>query len=478
MTIMMIKTPRLNSIAARIAVAIVAALVLGVVLEIALAVAVSYVRHGNERSHIVVVSRSHLGIFDLRRNVLILSGKIATIARVLASAPEAERPAIIAALTEPTVRIAVEAEPFAHIDERDDDRFSFLGRLIQLQFGEPSPSLRVTERRLQADDLEATENAHSDPTLVGTLVEIALPDGRWLAITLSDFVEPPGRLPTWPLLLIPLLVLAGLLAVVTARWLAAPIRDFAYAAERLGVDITAPPLAERGPHELRTAIRAFNLMQERLRRFLQDRTQMLAAISHDLRTPLARMRLRAEFVEDREQQRKMFGELKSMNAMIDTTLAFARDDARQEPRRLVDLSVLVEDLCEDVADAGGKVSYSGPRSIDVICRPLAICRAVANLIDNAIKYGSSARVRVVREFERIVIVIEDDGPGIPEEEQEKVFAPFYRLDPSRDPQKAGVGLGLSVARTIVREHGGDITFVNLNGGLSVRLELPASRHDY
>jgi signal transduction histidine kinase len=216
------------------------------------------------------------------------------------------------------------------------------------------------------------------------------------------------------------------------------------------------------------------LMQERLRRFLNDRTQMLAAISHDLRAPLARLRLRAEFVEDTEQQRKMFGDLQAMNAMIDTTLAFAADDARQEPRRLVDLGVLVEDVCEDATDAGGSVSCAGSRGIEISCRPSTIRRAVTNLIDNAVKYAGAARVRIVREQSRIVIVIDDDGPGIPAEEQEKVFAPFYRLDPARDPEKAGVGLGLSVARTIARQHGGDVTLANRDdGGLSVRLELPA-----
>jgi signal transduction histidine kinase len=275
-------------------------------------------------------------------------------------------------------------------------------------------------------------------------------------------------------LLSPLVVLAGLLSVWTARRLAAPIRDFAQAAERLGVDMTAPPLAERGPHELRTAIRAFNLMQQRLRRFLEDRTQMLAAISHDLRAPLARLRLRAELVEDDEQQRRMFSDLNVMNAMIDTTLAFAHDDARQDPRRLVDLSVLVADVCEDIADVGGKACYLGPRGIDVTCRPSAIRRAVTNLVDNAVNHAGSARVQIVREAKRVVILIEDDGPGIAAEQQEKVFAPFYRLDPSRDPDKGGVGLGLSVARTIAREHGGDVTLANGDdGGLRVRVELPA-----
>jgi signal transduction histidine kinase len=224
---------------------------------------------------------------------------------------------------------------------------------------------------------------------------------------------------------------------------------------------------------LRATIEAFNRMQDRLRRFLDDRTQMLAAISHDLRAPLARLRLRAELIADGEQQRKMFDDLEAMNAMIDSTLAFARDDARQEPRRLVDLGVLVGDVCEDAADAGGEVSYAGPRGVDVSCRPTLVRRAVANLIDNAIKYGHAAEVQIVREIDRVVIVVDDEGPGIPPEENEKVFAPFYRLESARDPGKAGVGLGLSVARTVAREHGGDVRLRNRDkGGLSALIELP------
>jgi len=160
--------------------------------------------------------------------------------------------------------------------------------------------------------------------------------------------------------------------------------------------------------------------------------------------------------------------------MIESTLAFARDEARQEPRRLVDLGVLVGDVCEDIADAGSKVSYAGRRGIDVPCRPTLVRRAVANLIDNAVKYGGGARVGIVHDGDRVLIVVDDDGPGIPPEEQERVFAPFYRREPARDPAKAGVGLGLSITRTVVREHGGDVRLTNReSGGLSALIELPA-----
>jgi signal transduction histidine kinase len=270
-----------------------------------------------------------------------------------------------------------------------------------------------------------------------------------------------------------LLLFIAITSAWAARRLAAPITEFGRAAQRLGVDSDAPPLVERGPSELRGAMRAFNQMQQRLRRFIEDRTQMLAAMSHDLKTPLTRLRLRAEFVQDEEQQRKMLADLDAMSAMIDSTLTFARDDSQREPGMLVDLGALVENVCENAIDAGGKVSVAAPRGLNVTCRPAAVAKALANLLDNAVKYGGCARVDLSREVERVVILIDDDGPGIPAEEQENVFAPFYRLDPSRNPDSGGVGLGLAVARTIAREHGGDVTLSNRTGkGLRVRVELP------
>lgn len=473
------KTSQFNSIAARIAIAIALAILLGVVLEVGLAAGFDYFLSRadpgpNGLGIRIVASRSAILAVDPRRNAPMLSSKIATVVRVLASAPEAERSSIIEAVSEPTMQIALRAEPPAEGAGREDDRLGVLRQLIQLQLEQLQPSPRVIAHRLpDHGDLPADGVGLKATQGTAAVVEVALPDGRWLAITIADYPSEGFKWPALMLSLGLLLVVVGLVSAWTARRLAAPIRDFASAAERLGVDMIASPLAVRGPYELRTAIGAFNLMQERLRRFLEDRTQMLAAISHDLRAPLARMRLRAEFVEDEEQQRKMFGDLAAMNAMIDSTLAFARDAARQEPRTLVDLSVLVEDVCEDVADAGGAVRYLGPRGTEVRCRPAVVRRAIGNLVDNAVKYGHSVQVDVVRESGRVVIVVDDDGPGIAPEEQEKVFAPFYRLGPARDPDKGGVGLGLSVARTIAREHGGDVTLTNREGGgLSVRLELP------
>jgi signal transduction histidine kinase len=202
---------------------------------------------------------------------------------------------------------------------------------------------------------------------------------------------------------------------------------------------------------------------------------MVAAMSHDLKTPLTRLRLRAELIRNEVQRRKMLSDMDDMTAMIESTLAFVRDDAKRETPLLVDLGALVESACENAIDAGGSVEAMTRQGINVTCRPIAISRAVANLIDNALKYGGCARVALDCDGDRAVVTIDDDGPGIPEYEREKVFAPFYRLEGSRNRDTGGVGLGLAVARTAAREHGGDVTLgAAESGGLRVRLELPVS----
>jgi signal transduction histidine kinase len=480
--------PRLNTIATRFAVTIILAIILGVALEFLVIFGLAYfglhhngggdvslpgqTRQAADQRTRVIVARSAIIVFDkfrqplfvfnVGRNHQLLETKIATLMHVVASAPAPDRARIAAAITQPNLQVSIRDAPLSQLTRTTD--IDLLRQLIEYQLGSEPGSVIVGTRSTS----EEPEPDLSGDTL---LAETALQDGHWLVIAIPHYV--PIFLWRMAIALSPLFLVIGLLSAIAGRRLAAPIRHFAEAAERLGVDPKMPPLAERGPHELRTAIRAFNRMQERLRLFVDDRTQMLAAMLHDLRTPLNRLRLRAEFIEDTEQQRMMFSDLTAMNAMIDTTLAFARDDACREQRKLVDLGILVEDICEDVADAGGAACYYGPHGVNIRCRPTAISRAVANLIDNAVKYAGAARVRLFRESDRVVISIEDDGPGIPIAQQEKVFTAFYRLEPSRNIATGGVGLGLSIARTIAREHGGDITLANRDGGgLCARLELP------
>lgn len=302
-------------------------------------------------------------------------------------------------------------------------------------------------------------------------MSVRLSDQSWLNV----LVPLDGEETMWQPRLLGLLFTAVAAITLAALWAvrhaARPFATFAAAAERLGTDVTAPPLPETGPREIRSAAHAFNVMQERIRRFVEDRTQMLAAISHDLRTPLTRMRLRAEFVEDDEQRARMLADLEEMEHMIAATLAFARDDATREKRRPVDVAALVQGLAEDM-DA----TYEGPDSLVLPAGPLALKRLVANLLDNARKYGGGGRATLSETVAGVVLIVEDDGPGIPEADFERVFAPFVRLEASRNRETGGTGLGLSVARAAARAHGGDITLSNRpEGGLRVQLVLPRPR---
>ena len=257
--------------------------------------------------------------------------------------------------------------------------------------------------------------------------------------------------------------------------LARPIRTFADAADRLGRDVNVAPLPVTGSRELRRAATAFNNMQTRIQRMIDDRALMLAAIAHDLRTVLTRLRLRAEFIEDIEQQNKAAADIEEMQAMLDAGLAFARGETEVEDRRTIDLAALVRGLTEDFAKTDGPAHYSGPEHLPYRCGPNEMRRAVSNLIGNAIVYGSKAEVRLTCGAQGIAVSITDEGPGIPTNLHESVFQPFFRVENSRNRETGGTGLGLAIARTIARRHGGDIELKNGHDrGLTATLTLPSS----
>jgi signal transduction histidine kinase len=305
------------------------------------------------------------------------------------------------------------------------------------------------------------------------LVSLRLPDGSWL-----NFRAPLGELdPFWTYRFgLSMAVMIGAVFVLTALvvfHMTAPLRVFAGAAHRLGTDVHAPPLEESGPIEVRRASQAFNEMQQRIRRFVEDRTQMIAAISHDLSTPITRLRLRAEFIDDEDERRKTLADLDDMERMIDSTLAFTRDDAAQEPREIVDLAALVQSIRDNLADTGMAVAFEADGRLPYACCPTALRRALANLMENAAKYGERARVSLLDRGESLVVRIDDDGAGIPKPDLETVFQPFRRLEGSRSRETGGTGLGLTVARSIVRAHGGEIALTNRpEGGLRVEVTLP------
>jgi len=298
---------------------------------------------------------------------------------------------------------------------------------------------------------------------------------RWFnARVVLNIADPPGltAFPYWLAAVSVLLMGVALWGVSRAT---APLPVFAAAAERLGVDVNAEPLSEKGPPEVRRATRAFNTMQTRVKRYIQDRTQMLAAISHDLRTPITRLRLRAEFVDDDEQRGKMMHDLNEMEAMIAETLVFARDDAANEPASHIDVAAVVASLCSDLSFSGREVAYAGPDSFEFLTRPLAFKRAITNLVDNALKYGKTAQVTMAPAAGELRIYVDDTGPGVPPHEMDRVFQPFVRLESSRSRETGGAGLGLTIARNAIRSMGGDVELTNrAEGGLRVTVSLPVA----
>lgn len=296
---------------------------------------------------------------------------------------------------------------------------------------------------------------------------------QWLNFT----IDLPQSNPLWSMTSI-MSMLAMILAVAgfsfwVVRYLTVPLRGFARAARRLGKDVDAPPLEESGPLEIREAAAAFNEMQARLKRLIENRTQMLAAISHDLRTPITLLRLRSELVVDSEERMKMHATLDDMEKMIASTMEFASQDASEEERRKLDLTAMVASICDDMSDAGYTVSFDEPEKCLYECRPLSLQRALTNLLDNALKYGSKADVSMHCDQAHIYITIEDDGPGIPDDKLNDVFQPFFRCDESRNPETGGSGLGLSVVKSVAHAHGGEVRLSNREeGGLQAELQLP------
>jgi signal transduction histidine kinase len=252
----------------------------------------------------------------------------------------------------------------------------------------------------------------------------------------------------------------------------APLSRVAASAEQVGFNIQSPPLEEQGPAQLRRVIRALNSMQRRLQRFLLDRTSMLGAISHDLRTPLTRLRLRIENNRIVDERSKMLQDIASMEQMLNSTLSFVRGVDDTEPQETVDLVSLIQTACDTVADLGGDVRCTARQPCRYRCKPHALLRALINVIGNAVKHGGSARVALHVEVQSGIIVdVDDQGPGIPHAEKEKVFEPFYRAKTSMDDD--GMGLGLAIARSVVLGHGGSIELVDLTpSGLRVRITLP------
>ncbi|WP_174273446.1 ATP-binding protein, partial [Sphingomonas bacterium] len=301
---------------------------------------------------------------------------------------------------------------------------------------------------------------------------LRLSDGKWAVVQPAPEPFPNSwqrRVLLWFAIALAIVVPLGWLF---ARRLVKPLDRFAGAAEQLGRDPAAEIDTLDGPAEIGRAAHAFNLMQNRLRAFVDDRTAMVGAISHDLRTPLTRMRFRIEDVEAEDVREGLLEEVDEMEAMIAQVIDFIRDASAPARRERLDLNTLVDEVVEDVRLIGGDVTIERTEEAQVEVDVLGLRRLLDNLIENAVKYGDRARIRLHRVLDEAVIEVFDDGPGLPADEMERVFEPFYRSEAARNSDKAGSGLGLAVCRSIARAHGGDIRLRNSEDGFAAELRVP------
>lgn len=415
--------------------------------------------------------------------------RIAGIVNVLDELSDEQRRLILPAMNTAGLRVAIAPGPGRDpaVEEENSAATRLSGVLRSALGEEREVRIAVTSAEALPADLRGPRPRHMGSMMsqhmrfmggppfadASFLVRARLRDGQWVSIAhglpQEAFAWPAKLLLTLAVLLVSVIALS----LIAVRWVTRPLAELGRAADALGRDIRRPPLEERGPLEVRRTAQAFNTMQERLAQFLRDRAQMLAAVSHDLKTPITRLRLRAELLDDPEIKAKFVHDLDEMETMARATLDFLRDADTREAAQPVDVDALIESLQADADELGQEVVIHGSAASPFAARPLALQRCLHNLIDNAVKYGKRATVRVNDSAERLQIVVADEGPGIPEHQMPQVFEPFVRLEPSRSRETGGVGLGLSIARDIARAHGGDLVLRNrVSGGLEAVLTLP------
>ena len=419
--------------------------------------------------------------------------RIADIVKLLETLSPPERRRIVQVLSAPPILIGLD-QPALAVEGQDADtgtRAALFGAMLRrfLVDGQPvvvtvaeapaMPPGPAGKGRFKGPDMHgewipprfAAHNA-SQPGL-SFLAQVRLRDG-----TLVTFdARQSAQTASWPyrLLLSLAVLLVAVIAVslIAVRWATRPLKALADAAGELGRNINRPPLEEKGPVEVARAARAFNTMQARLAGYIRDRTRVLAAMSHDLKTPITRLRLRSEFLGDPQLKEKFTKDLDEMESMVGATLDFLRGLENREPVKPVDITALLESLQADLRETGGNVEIVGATATPYPGGPQALKRCLGNLIENAVKYGQSARVLVDDNDSRLEIRIQDQGPGLAPAELEKVFEPFYRVEGSRSRETGGTGLGLTIARGIVEAHGGQLSLRNREeGGLEVTLKLP------
>ncbi|MEM9626521.1 MAG: ATP-binding protein [Pseudomonadota bacterium] len=411
-----------------------------------------------------------------------LLGRAVSVVRLLENSPESLHQQILETASDPKLRYWLSQASAVDSDDDDRHRDRFVGRRLAELLGERARRQVRVEfeddddhhwRRWWREDDGRKAHRERRHWPFSVLVSMQLKDGRWL--NLESGLSPPGF--GWTL---PALTWLGLMAfalssvvIIMIRRITKPMAALADAAERAGRGEAIQPLPEVGPLDVRQTSAAFNDMHSRLQRFVQGRTRMLGAMSHDLRTPITTLRLRAEFIDDEEIRTKILETLDDMQRMTEATLAFVREEAAVEPTRLVDLTALIESIVSDLIDLGKDASFTPKERVVYACRPTGTKRALSNLIENAIRYGNSASVELMETDDLTIITIDDQGAGIPSGQIERMFEPFVRLDESRNEETGGIGLGLAIARSIIHSHGGDIELANRKeGGLRATVSLP------
>ncbi|MBV9330683.1 MAG: HAMP domain-containing protein, partial [Alphaproteobacteria bacterium] len=316
------------------------------------------------------------------------------------------------------------------------------------------------------------DTSSRSPRREGDGIVITTPVVR-TAQLITTYLRPSD--PTWPFEFVSAAVIAVLvtsgIAALLARNMTRPLAHLASAASLAAGGNAAPPVPEKGPEDVRKAAAAFNVMMEQLTRTLESQRQLLSAVGHDLRTPLTAMRINLEFVREDEPRERLERNLDELQELTEAVLAAARGGG--EARRTVDLSALIDSVCADLDDLGEPVRWIPHQPAPISCRPNEVKRAVRNLVVNALAYGKKAEVRLSETAGCYEVLVDDEGPGIPEADQPRVFEPFVRLESSRNAETGGTGLGLTLVKTIAEGHGGAVTLENrAEGGLRARLKLP------
>jgi len=432
-----------------------------------------------------------LNLFDRGRAVYRLTAtqiaaRIAQNARILNRLSPAERPKLIDSIDGRHLRVMLSprAVPVpGGYEEHDAYEAAFLD-LLRVQLGEPWPlQVEITPGAAGAAPAGpvATWLARRYyfllPGAFSIVAQVALEDGTVAVFTAVVPQEPLSRLESLVPQLLLVAVLSFALAALLVYTVTRSLDRLARAADALGAHPDGPPIEEAGSSEIRRVIGAFNRMQRRVREHLVERTRLLGAISHDLRTPITRLRLRTEMLAEREVGARMQRDLDEMEAMVGSTLEFFRGQEAEAPRLPVDIGALVDSLVEDRRDVGQLIRVTGEAHAPYPGNARTLRRCLENLVENALRYGGGAEIALEDRDSMLRITVRDHGPGVPEAEQQRVFEPYVRLDPSRNPASGGVGLGLSVARNIARWHGGDVVLANApDGGLRATLVLPRAAH--